>query len=802
MNVQYEDGLYPGVVQSVNGTSVSVLFPDEGPDGAITTLPKEQLYLITDRTVNHTSQSTSTITGLNGSTASAIAWTSTSRPHMSTTDGVSHLRLLPVQEDDHGYIQETTPLPLPTTLSPAPIVNTLTYTFLTAPLLALEALLARNFNASEPGILHATDAYVNLALGVEVGSHSRKVSAAITAYGPPRHFAGTYLNGLMDHGEVAMVNMLHSTSVMSQLAGTADPLIVRSEDVCLVNVAQSTYSLSVISKMPNGPLKSACEAAIDAELAGLNEICWVSDDNPPPGALILDTKVFCTEKMTIDDLLKVKARCVVLGFRQPEGSYGVTEAPILMEPAMNCLFAIIAANDLDVCHVDWKQAFISAPIDRPTWIRLPLRLGGLIKRLLRQLYGMKQAPKEFHSLINRTFTEFGLVQSKTDPCVYHMISAEPALLLHSDGSIVTDPQHPKAATCIEVEHNGSVAFQRVGADDIPLNHTIIIGQFVDDMLFASTPDNPMVPKFLAFITAKQQKFTVEPLQFFLNMMVTRDRAQRTITLSQQKHVTALLQKVFRTNDVSQIKCNKTPLPESHMPSATESSAEDRLIMTDERVADYRSWVASLLWISRTRPEIKWHVSQLCRYMQTPSVDNLNDLKKVCRYLAGPNRGLVFQGNSVQVSASSDSDWATCKATRRSCTGYIVKVGNSVVAMKSKMQSIVALSSMEAELVACTECCKSVVYQRTLLTELGFKQTGPSTVQVDNQSCIQMNRSQMATYRNRHIPLRYHFVKDLLADGTVDLEWVRSEDNVSDLLTKSLGKALFEKHRDQVSASVA
>ena len=110
-------------------------------------------------------------------------------------------------------------------------------------------------------------------------------------------------------------------------------------------------------------------------------------------------------------------------------------------------------------------------------------------------------------------------------------------------------------------------------------------------------------------------------------------------------------------------------------------------------------------------------------------------------------------------------------------------------MKSKMQSIVALSSMEAELVACTECCKSVVYQRTLLTELGFKQTGPSTVQVDNQSCIQMNRSQMATYRNRHIPLRYHFVKDLLADGTVDLEWVRSEDNVSDLLTKSLGKAL-------------
>jgi hypothetical protein len=322
------------------------------------------------------------------------------------------------------------------------------------------------------------------------------------------------------------------------------------------------------------------------------------------------------------------------------------------------------------------------------------------------------------------------------------------------------------------------------------------------MLFASTPGNPLVPQFLSFITAKQQKYTVEPLQFFLNMTVTRDRVARTITLSQSKHVTSLLEKVFKSTDISQIKSNATPLPEAHMPSAGTLNSVDRLIMTEERIADYRSWVASLLWITRTRPEIKWHVSQLCRHMQSPSVDNLNDLKKVCRYLAGPTRGLVFQGSSVQVSASSDSDWASCKATRRSCTGYIVKVGASVVATKSKMQSITAMSSMEAELVACTECCKSVVYQRTLLTELGFVQSGPSVVHVDNQSCIQMNRSQMATYRNRHIPLRYHYVKDLLADGTVDLAWIRSEDNSADLLTKSLGKALFEKHTKCVSALVA
>jgi len=88
----------------------------------------------------------------------------------------------------------------------------------------------------------------------------------------------------------------------------------------------------------------------------------------------------------------------------------------------------------------------------------------------------------------------------------------------------------------------------------------------------------------------------------------------------------------------------------------------------------------------------------------------------------------------------------------------------------------------------------------LLDELGFRQDVKSEILVDNQSAIQMSRSQMAVYRNRHIPLRYHFVKDLL-ENDITLTWVASADNVADLFTKSVATIIFLKHREQVSSVV-
>ena len=120
--------------------------------------------------------------------------------------------------------------------------------------------------------------------------------------------------------------------------------------------------------------------------------------------------------------------------------------------------------------------------------------------------------------------------------------------------------------------------------------------------------------------------------------------------------------------------------------------------------------------------------------------------------------------------------------------------------KAQMQRLVALSSMEAELIALNETAKTVMFYRVFLKEMGYEQSTKSMIKVDNQSAIQMSRSQMATYRNRHIPLRYYKIKELLRTD-IDLEWVQSKDNVADLFTKNVSKDLFKKHRDSVSTVV-
>ena len=108
-----------------------------------------------------------------------------------------------------------------------------------------------------------------------------------------------------------------------------------------------------------------------------------------------------------------------------------------------------------------------------------------------------------------------------------------------------------------------------------------------------------------------------------------------------------------------------------------------------------------------------------------------------------------------------------------------------------------MSSMEAELIALTEATKTVVYLRKLMSLFGYPQHSPTPIGVDNQSVLAVSKSVMIAWKNRHIPLRYFKVRELIKNGDVELYYVSSADNDSDLLTKSLSRELFEKHRSSM-----
>ena len=139
----------------------------------------------------------------------------------------------------------------------------------------------------------------------------------------------------------------------------------------------------------------------------------------------------------------------------------------------------------------------------------------------------------------------------------------------------------------------------------------------------------------------------------------------------------------------------------------------------------------------------------------------------------------------------DSDWAGCPDSRRSTSGYTLMLNGAAVSWKSKRQSVVALSTAEAEFIAASSMVQEVIYTRRLLEKLGFPQSDPTRIYEDNTTCIKWAGGVVGgSDRAKHIDLREHFVHEAQSNKVLQLEPVDSADNAADLLTKPLLKAAF------------
>lgn len=301
------------------------------------------------------------------------------------------------------------------------------------------------------------------------------------------------------------------------------------------------------------------------------------------------------------------------------------------------------------------------------------------------------------------------------------------------------------------------------------------------------------------------------ISWHLSHYVTRDRATKTIELSQRAHAEKFVKAVLGDVGAQHIKPNKTPLPPSCHPSAKGCpvSAEDREFMSTRRDL-HRSNVASLLWLTRTRPDLLFASHSLCRFMSNPGKRHHSDLKRVARYVAGTlDKGLRFSGNVKDprtLVACSDADWAQSVGNRRSFTGNPLMLAGGPVSAKSSQQRLVALSTFESEAISAATAGQTIVYTRRLLPDLGMPQHGKTTLNVDNRSCaLSLQDSVLLTWRSRHIPLRVWKIREWApgpvdgdnATGILRLQWVDTKQQSADGLTKSLGSEAHIYHFDSL-----
>ena len=223
--------------------------------------------------------------------------------------------------------------------------------------------------------------------------------------------------------------------------------------------------------------------------------------------------------------------------------------------------------------------------------------------------------------------------------------------------------------------------------------------------------------------------------------------------------------------------------------------DDQGVQVDESY--YRQIVGSLMYLTTTRPNMMFSVSLISRFMSRPTELHLQAAKRILRYLQGTtNFGILYKREGVdELRAFIDSDYAGDLEDRKSTSGYVFLISSGAVSWLSKKQPIVTLSTTEAEFVAAAGCASQAVWMRRVLDNLGLAKKECTTIWCDNSSTIKLSKNPVMHGRSKHIDVRFHFLRDLVNDGIIQLMHCRTQEQIADLMTKALKLETFQKLRE-------
>ena len=157
---------------------------------------------------------------------------------------------------------------------------------------------------------------------------------------------------------------------------------------------------------------------------------------------------------------------------------------------------------------------------------------------------------------------------------------------------------------------------------------------------------------------------------------------------------------------------------------------------------FKQIVGSLMYLTATKPDIMYYVSLISRYMENPTEMHLLAAKRILQYLQGTrDLGLFYEkGKFSDLIRFTDSDYDGDQDDRRSTLGHVFMFGTCAISWSSKKQSIVTLSSTEAQFVAAIACACQAIWLRRILEEMQFKQRGATTIFCDNNSAIKLSKN--------------------------------------------------------------
>lgn len=455
--------------------------------------------------------------------------------------------------------------------------------------------------------------------------------------------------------------------------------------------------------------------------------------------------VFTVKTDDNGSIIKYKTRIVARGFLQRPGvDFTETYAGVAASTSIRVLLALKACLGGELCQYDIKHAFLNGDIKEDVFVKLtsdqgtslwrsfPRLQGVLTYKVRKGLYGLKQAGHQWQQKLSECLTKANLNQSKLDPCVYYSCSGEYVEYIATHVDDIVSLRICGKSTWVELLNESNITVNRVD------NNNKFLGVFIGEDELS--------------VNINQTNYLIEKIAEFRMEMASGIGAPNIENLEKAETMDA-----------------KLPFLE--------------LLGSMQYAA------------SQTRPDLSYYLSYLAKFSQCYQKSHFKSAKSVLRYIIQTKDISINyvkqnqKGEPVEIIGYADADFASSNDNddkRRSVTGYFILVAGGPVSWKSQRQKAVCTSTCEAETNAATHAAREMIFISALLNEIGVKVKLPMVLKLDNQSSITVLNSAGNTTKSKHFDVLHFKIKEYIEEKLIKLEYVKSDDNVADMLTKALG----------------
>ncbi|KAJ7559626.1 hypothetical protein O6H91_04G094100 [Diphasiastrum complanatum] len=272
----------------------------------------------------------------------------------------------------------------------------------------------------------------------------------------------------------------------------------------------------------------------------------------------------------------------------------------------------------------------------------------------------------------------------------------------------------------------------------------------------------------------------------LGLQIKRDRTRRLMHPNQSEYAEKVL-KQCRMIDCTPMIAGAR-LSKQDCPSTKERQQMEKI--------PYQNLISSLMYLTIcTRLDLAFFVYSLSQFSSNLGMTHWLMAKRILQYLKGTqNKGLTYKAEKeLKLQHYSDASWASCKDDSKSVTSGCSIACGAAINWICKKQTLVAQFSCEVEYVAASKVVNEVIWLQMMLEAIGIRHREPCTMMMDSQRAIYLAQDPVFHSKTKHIPLKYHHIRDLISKGELSVKFIRSNKMIANLLTKPLDKPLFTKH---------